>query len=53
MKIQGVKVDDEELIEDAAINFFSRLYAKEDKERPFIDNFFSNYLDEDGVSSLE
>lgn len=44
MVIQGVEIDDEVLIKNEAINFFSTLYAKEAFNWPTIDNFFLKVL---------
>lgn len=53
INIQVVEIDNEEMIKNAATNFFSRLYAKEEKQRLFIDNHFSSCVDVEGASHLE
>lgn len=53
MVIQGVETDDEVLIKNEAINFFSRLYTKEAFDRPTINNLFTKCLDEIEAFKLE
>lgn len=51
--IKGEMVEDLDKIKNEAIRFYSTLYLKEEGERPFIDNSFSNSLGEVEVVSLE
>lgn len=53
LNIQGVEIVNEELIKDEAVDFFFRLYAKDDMDRHVINNLFSNCLDGEGAKSLE
>lgn len=41
------------MIKGTTINFFSDMYSVDAKERPFIDNLFSNRLGEESGSSIE
>lgn len=40
-------------INDAVINFFSELYAKENKAKPYMDNLFPRCVKEEEVDRLE
>lgn len=53
LNIHGVEVVNEDLIKDVAINFFSRLEAKDDIDRLVVDNLFTTSLDVDGAARLE
>lgn len=51
--VQGVPTDDQEAIKDLAISFFSKLFAKDSKERPIIDKLFHKSLKQEVVDGLE